>query len=1182
MVNNKLILFLGLILLLIIVNVDAAPFTFRGFVQNSSFVNVTGANVTAYRLVQTQGPSTLTNLVSNTTNTKSEFSLTINSTSDSDMFTIKVFTNDSLGNVMQMSPSMPPLPQMAIQSGLDGGTFYLTQAATLFITALNSSANNASDINERELFNYIVKDLNLGFPIDEDFSQSGVSSKEVKVPADRNYSIMIFPRNSAPLSYTTTDYVLNTTSTGAIYRNITFNTTLDFVQIYGNVFAVNGSISSHTSFEIESYQMESGGISSNDFVIPQIENFLIQGIQGTTIGPQHQRTNSANGFFNISLPALANMIEPGYNVDRFTAIVSAYSTNGTLGAAGTGYFVAFQNVSTTYNQADINMNLTVLPAHGSWQVPPSTLSNMGSSLNFSKTSFLFQEVNDAGLVGAVTEVHAELQTTLSAGNGNGAFTVKWMADTLSSNGLFNMTFPNNATITAKVFSHRYAPLERKINLSAISSNTVAINLTTFDMDKMDELGEKNDSKDFNDNDVIVRFMKYTPACNIQEPDLNNCKIGNEDFNGGFNPLKAMMASKSNLQINITSTGTMLYFIGVDLFASGPPDAMMSDDPVSESENTTNRDQTWRFGSVAPDIYDRVYIGMSYNDTKTDEKQEIRMLLKFLYDAEGNLAWNQTTDPNITSLPSEWSDYNKTWFNTSLGGMICNNQTASPCYINTTTNMIWLNIPHFSDDVFVQSSGVDTTAPRSNATIYPNAINDSDADGNIEITWIDDAVESGETYRLYRHTSIINETTLTVNMLITVNASGIPEGTQRYEDNTSTNGTTYYYALVTVDSFGNYNGSVPSASWNATANDTIFPMSLENMTISASANVATLTWPNVTKDVQGNADYHGLQYKVYVGTSINLTSGWVNDTNSGFSLQDTITSNTTTYTYTASVTTTTLFHFVITTIDDGGNENKSILPVNRNYRNISLTYTKPATAAAGTPSGGGGSAAGATAAAAIAAASTIASQSSPQVWSSIAAGETKTYEVKKAEIPVSSITFDVKSEVNQAEVSVASLKSAPSTNPMQKTKSVYGYLQINTKNIGDALKEAKIRFNVDKKWINENNIDKSNIKLNRYSNEQWNELFTKELSSTDSQISYESTSPGFSYFAISAENKTAVEEAKKEEVKIEEKKAEEKKEIVAEKPKNYTWLILIIVIVVAIVIYLMHFKKEKKKKRKFNT
>ena len=154
--------------------------------------------------------------------------------------------------------------------------------------------------------------------------------------------------------------------------------------------------------------------------------------------------------------------------------------------------------------------------------------------------------------------------------------------------------------------------------------------------------------------------------------------------------------------------------------------------------------------------------------------------------------------------------------------------------------------------------------------------------------------------------------------------------------------------------------------------------------------------------------------------------------------------------------------------------------------------------------------------------------------------------------------------------------------MQKTKSVYGYLQINTKNIGDALKEAKIRFNVDKKWINENNIDKSNIKLNRYSNEQWNELFTKELSSTDSQISYESTSPGFSYFAISAENKTAVEEAKKEEVKIEEKKAEEKKEIVAEKPKNYTWLILIIVIVVAIVIYLMHFKKEKKKKRKFNT
>jgi hypothetical protein len=73
-----------------------------------------------------------------------------------------------------------------------------------------------------------------------------------------------------------------------------------------------------------------------------------------------------------------------------------------------------------------------------------------------------------------------------------------------------------------------------------------------------------------------------------------------------------------------------------------------------------------------------------------------------------------------------------------------------------------------------------------------------------------------------------------------------------------------------------------------------------------------------------------------------------------------------------------------------------------------------------------------------------------------------------------------------------------------------------KNIEDEqIKESKIKFKVEKKWLSDNNINKLTVKLNRYNN-GWNNLTTKMLSDDDNYVYYESESPGFSLFAITGD------------------------------------------------------------------
>ena len=86
--------------------------------------------------------------------------------------------------------------------------------------------------------------------------------------------------------------------------------------------------------------------------------------------------------------------------------------------------------------------------------------------------------------------------------------------------------------------------------------------------------------------------------------------------------------------------------------------------------------------------------------------------------------------------------------------------------------------------------------------------------------------------------------------------------------------------------------------------------------------------------------------------------------------------------------------------------------------------------------------------------------------------------------------------------------------------VYKYLSLTKVNIKSSdIGKAVIKFEVTTAWLNANGIDPNSVKLNRYTNNQWVALPTKQVSAVDSTAyAYEAETPDFSTFAISGEKK----------------------------------------------------------------
>jgi hypothetical protein len=682
-------------------------FSFSGWVQDKTFTNVSGANVSIYEYIMGAGSPPLERIIkSTTTGADGNFTLiNINNSYSSMNYKVKITLNNSEGNVTEVGPSLPPMPREALMFSMDGGTFYLQAATTLKLYAYANLSHLYPDavintsLNQSALnFGYEVVDQALGFPVVSDV-QGEYSTVSVVVPANRSYTVMFVrdpysfhagselcigpsymnrtdcpsPPASVQVTSTHINDLQNTTEINSTAYLIIINKSLSFSQY--NLTGCLNIIGNTTSVNVTDIKAKL--VPWEGFLPPikgEVSDFDPTSTQSFKIGLSGSGLNAARGCgigaYNLTLMGSASGIN---------WFIEAYAGNTTDTVYNGYYYAAFQNL-TMLNEGK-TFNLTLRKLLGGYS--PS------GEINTSKIEVAIMDSNGTAPQSAHVEVYVK----------NPVFgTMHYVIETLT-NGKFNISIINDTTeARVRVYSNMYAPKEQKINFTANRTNVTLYSFRPQVMEENATIAYLPTNKTTGSR-IRMKFMKYSDACNVYTPPAS-CQIGTAKT-GNFDPLQAMMAGKSNLWIK-TNTNVTLYFINVDMLASGPPDALMNENASTSSLSASTLQQLWTFGSMAPDVYDKVMIGIPYNSS-ISESWSYSINLSLLYDSDMRVIWNETANTSA-QLPSDYSDFSLSFFS---GGVPCSTDsttstTSGSCYMNKTDNTdegnsgyFWITMPHFS-------------------------------------------------------------------------------------------------------------------------------------------------------------------------------------------------------------------------------------------------------------------------------------------------------------------------------------------------------------------------------------------------------------------------------------------------------------------------------------------------------
>jgi PGF-pre-PGF domain-containing protein len=139
---------------------------------------------------------------------------------------------------------------------------------------------------------------------------------------------------------------------------------------------------------------------------------------------------------------------------------------------------------------------------------------------------------------------------------------------------------------------------------------------------------------------------------------------------------------------------------------------------------------------------------------------------------------------------------------------------------------------------------------------------------------------------------------------------------------------------------------------------------------------------------------------------------------------------------------------------------------------------------------------------------------------VGSGQSVKFDFPQKATPVVYVSFDSKKTTGKTTTIAEVLKSKSTLTSETPTSEVYKYLNIwvGSGGFGDSnnIENAIVSFRVEKSWIQDKNIDKSSITLNRYSDAKWNALSTKLSNEDDECLYFTAETPGFSPFAITGE------------------------------------------------------------------
>jgi PGF-pre-PGF domain-containing protein len=132
----------------------------------------------------------------------------------------------------------------------------------------------------------------------------------------------------------------------------------------------------------------------------------------------------------------------------------------------------------------------------------------------------------------------------------------------------------------------------------------------------------------------------------------------------------------------------------------------------------------------------------------------------------------------------------------------------------------------------------------------------------------------------------------------------------------------------------------------------------------------------------------------------------------------------------------------------------------------------------------------------------------------------TYKFTKEGNPIQAVTFYSLKNSGQITSTIEGLHNRSKLVKTSPEGLVYKYVNIWVGKSGFAtaanIKDAKVRFKVTSSWLQEMGVSPADVKLQRYNGDAWEVLPTTLVGDTTDYAIFESQTPGFSPFAITAE------------------------------------------------------------------
>ena len=225
-----------------------------------------------------------------------------------------------------------------------------------------------------------------------------------------------------------------------------------------------------------------------------------------------------------------------------------------------------------------------------------------------------------------------------------------------------------------------------------------------------------------------------------------------------------------------------------------------------------------------------------------------------------------------------------------------------------------------------------------------------------------------------------------------------------------------------------------------------------------------------------------------------------------------------------------------------------------------TAVASGTAGAASGSGGGGG---------------IGEQKATAIIAEINPGTPATMGLDGKRIGISDIVLEVLAQAKDVSLSVTKLVAKPASVTQAAGGTVYSYFDFSVNVANTNIRQATVRLQVPEKWLAGGSIDKSTVRLQRWADSKWDDLGATLLSEDKDYAYYESTTTGFSTFAVTGEKIGAA--AAQRPVTPEETAAQQQMAATA-KPaaaaQATAVLVAVLIAVIAIVAYTMLPKRRR--------